>query len=74
MKLVIITVLAAFSTLPSFSLAEGNSNHDWAEEAALKYEKKAVEAAKDGNDKAAGIYTRMAEIKREAGLENFRFN
>ncbi len=52
---------------PVSVFAEGKANHDWAEEAAVKYEKKAAYAAKEGNEHAAKIYKRMAEIKREAG-------
>lgn len=65
-KLWIICVVGALS-FPVCALGEGKANHDWAEEAALKYEEKAKIAAKDGDDHAARIYTRMAQIKRDAG-------
>ena len=48
-------------------LAENGSHHDWAEKAAQKYEMKSKEAASAGNEADAKIYSRMAEIKRDAG-------
>jgi hypothetical protein len=47
--------------------AEGKPQEDWAEQAALGYEKKAAEAEQKGDATAAKIYLRMAQIKRDAG-------
>lgn len=50
------------------SFAEGDgSNPDWAEKAALQYEEKAAKSQATGNTKDAVIYTKMAQIKRDAG-------
>lgn len=51
----------------SMSFAEGGGNEDWAEKAAIQYEEKAAKAEADGNAHDAGIYKRMAQIKRDAG-------
>lgn len=53
------------STLPV--LAEGKPQGDWAERAALGYEKQAAEAQAKGDAESARIYARMAQIKRDAG-------
>ncbi len=54
--------------LPSMVFAEGDGgNKDWAEEAAIGYEQKALKATESGDLNAAGIYLRMAQIKRDAG-------
>lgn len=67
MKSRTICTIAAFAMLPSFALAEGKANHDWAEEAARKYEEKAAFMDKKGNAQAAEVLRRMAQIKRDAG-------
>lgn len=62
----ILTVATlAFLTVPL--LADGKGDTDWAEKAARGYEEKAEWARKQGKPRAAEIYQRMAEIKREAG-------
>ncbi len=53
--------------LVSLTYAEGKGNTDWAEKAALDYQKKAESAEAAGNAEAARIYNRMAQIKRDAG-------
>lgn len=70
MKKLLFVCVASAMAFPVSLMAEGKPNHDWAEEAALKYEKKAEIAAKEGNEKAAKIYKRMAQIKRDAGAAN----
>ena len=70
MNISIKTIICAISLsgLTSItSFAEGKSNEDWAEKAALGYQKKAAAAAASGNPEAAKIYTKMAQIKRDAG-------
>lgn len=52
---------------PSVAFAEGGGDPDWAENAAVQYEKKAAEAVSRGNAHDAGIYLRLAQIKRDAG-------
>ena len=49
------------------ALAEGEGNKNWAEEAAVGYEKKANMAAQKGDAESAAIYQRMAQIKRASG-------
>jgi len=61
----LIVVAALLSSVPVF--AEGKPQEDWAEQAALGYEKKAAEAETKGDAAAAKIYLRMAQIKRDAG-------
>jgi hypothetical protein len=61
----VIAIVAGF--LPAVSFAEGGGNEDWAEKAAVQYEEKAAKAAAEENTHDAGIYTRMAQIKRDAG-------
>lgn len=63
----IICVISLSGLTSTTSFAEGKSNGDWAENAALGYEKKAAAANDSGNAEAAKIYTRMAQIKRDAG-------
>ena len=53
--------------LPAVSFAEGGGNEDWAEKAAVQYEEKAAKAEAEDNVRDAGIYRRMAQIKRDAG-------
>lgn len=61
-----IAFLAAFS--PAMSFAEGGGgDQDWAEKAALQYEEKAATAQANGDIEDAAIYTKMAQIKRDAG-------
>lgn len=67
MKTITALAAATLALLPATLLAEGKGNQDWAEKAARGYEYKAKMAEKEGNPKAAAIYQRMAEIKREAG-------
>ena len=64
-----ISAMAALTLafLPASLFADGKDNSGWAEEAAKKYEQKAEWAEKEGMPRAASIYRRMAEIKREAG-------
>jgi hypothetical protein len=63
--LFIVVVAAAF--LPVMSFAEGGGgDQDWAEKAAVGFEHKAAKALKDDNAQDATIYTRMAQIKRDA--------
>lgn len=62
-----ICVASFFGLTLTASFAEGKGNEDWAEKAALGYEKKAAVAVASGNAEAAKIYTRMAQIKRDAG-------
>ena len=72
---IIMKTISAFSALavatlafvPATLLAEGKGNSDWAEKAAHGYEEKARWAENQGKPRAAAIYRRMAEIKREAG-------
>lgn len=64
------TIICAFSLIgltSSASFTEGKPNQDWAENAALGYEKKAAAANASGNAEAAKIHTRMAQTKRDAG-------
>ena len=62
----IVAVAAAF--LPVMSFAEGGGgDQDWAEKAAVGYEYKAAKALEDDKAQDATIYTRMAQIKRDAG-------
>lgn len=61
----LIVVAALLSSVSVF--AEGKPQEDWAEQAALGYEKKAAEAETKGDAAAAKIYLRMAQIKRDAG-------
>lgn len=62
----LITLLAGF--LPVISFAEGGGgDQDWAEKAALQYEEKAATAQANGDVEDAAIYTKMAQIKRDAG-------
>ncbi len=68
MKTITAVAAATIAILPATALAEGKGNHDWAEKAARGYEYKAKEAEKAGMPRAAAIYQRMAEIKREAGV------
>lgn len=63
----IISVISLSCFMVPLSFAEGNGNADWAEKAALEYQKKAEEAAAAGNAEAARIFNRMAQIKRDAG-------
>jgi hypothetical protein len=56
-----------FCFLPLLVQAEGKAKGDWAEEAAVRYEEKAVHAANSGNAEAAQIYRKMAQMKRDAG-------
>lgn len=67
MKKSIYLIFAIAVLFPAVSLAEGKANHDWAEKAAVGYEQKAEAAKKSGDAKAAAIYQRMAQIKRDAG-------
>ena len=67
MKTIITVITLAAMWQPLAALAEGKANHDWAEEAAVRYEKKARHAQEKGNAEAAAIYKRMAQIKRDAG-------
>lgn len=61
----LIVVATLLSSVPVF--AEGKPQENWAEQAALGYEKKAAEAESTGDAAAAKIYLRMAQIKRDAG-------
>jgi hypothetical protein len=64
------TIICAVSLIGLTSItsfAEGKPNQDWAENAALGYEKKAAAANASGNAEAAKIYRRMAALKRDAG-------
>lgn len=63
----IICATSVFGLTLTSVFAEGKGNKDWAEEAAKGYQKKAEAAAAEGNKAAAKIYTRMAQIKRDAG-------
>jgi|AntRauTorckE6833_2_1112554.scaffolds.fasta_scaffold06880_2 hypothetical protein len=65
-NLILTTALTAF-LFPSLALAEGKANENWAEKAAIGYEKKAAMAAEKGDAESAAIYQRMAQIKRAAG-------
>ena len=67
MKTITAVAAATIAILPAVALAEGKGNVDWAEKAARGYEYKAKEAEKAGMPRAAAIYQRMAQIKREAG-------
>lgn len=67
MKTVTVITALTLGFLPAAALAEGKGNSDWAEEAAKKYEHKAAWAEKEGMPRAAAIYRRMAQIKRDAG-------
>lgn len=73
-----ISVLALTCLIAPFSLAEGKegkgkkSKVDWAEKAALEYLEKAEAATASGNDEAARIYKRMAQIKLDAGKASKR--
>ena len=64
----IISVGSLCCFMTSISLAEGDGNTDWAEKAAVDYQKKAEAASAEGNMEAAKIYKRMAQIKRDAGV------
>lgn len=59
--------VAVAGFLPAVTFAEGDGNVDWAEKAAVEYMEKADKAAAEGNAHDAGIYTKMAQIKRDAG-------
>ena len=65
MKTISALAAATLSLLPVTVLAEGDK--DWAEKAARGYEEKARWAENQGKPRAAAIYRRMAEIKRDAG-------
>ena len=64
MKTITALAAATIAILPASLLA---GDKDWAEKAARGYEEKARNAEKAGKPRAAAIYQRMAEIKREAG-------
>jgi len=65
-KFLLILISALFVTAASVS-AKSKAQTDWAENAAVKYEKKAAIAKQNGEVEAAKIYKRMAQIKRDAG-------
>ena len=65
MKTISALAAATLSLLPVTVLAGGDK--DWAEKAARGYEEKARWAENQGKPRAAAIYRRMAEIKRDAG-------
>ena len=65
MKTISALAAATLSLLPVTVLAGGDK--DWAEKAARGYEEKARWAENQGKPRAAEIYRRMAEIKRDAG-------
>ena len=67
MKTITAITAVTLALLPATLLAEGKGKSDWAEEAAQKYEHKAKWAEKEGMPRAAAIYRRMAQIKRDAG-------
>jgi hypothetical protein len=64
---IIICAVSLIGLTSTTSFAEGKPNQDWAENAALGYEKKAAAANASGNTEAAKIYRRMAALKRDAG-------
>ena len=72
MKKLLRYSLFAFAISSSSLFAEGDGNKDWAEKAAQKYEQKAKNARDGGNEAAAKIYDRMAQIKRDAGSASKR--
>ncbi len=77
MKLTIknLLVVTSFSILTSgLAMAEGDGNNNWAEEAAQKYEQKAADATANNLPEQAAIYTRMAQIKRDAGAAKGEFS
>ncbi len=66
-KSILCLMVAATVFFPAVLSAEGGGNQDWAEKAALQYEEKAAKAQAAGNAEDAAIYTKMAQIKRDAG-------
>lgn len=70
MKTISLMAAATLAFLPATLSAEKDGDHgnqDWAEKAARGYEEKALIAEKEGIPRAAAIYRRMAQIKRDAG-------
>lgn len=62
-----IALLFWFSPAMSFAEGGGGGDQNWAEKAALQYEEKAATAQANGDVEDAVIYTKMAQIKRDAG-------
>ncbi len=62
-----ISISALLFVSSSIGYAKAKSDQDWAEAAALNYDRQATAAAEKGDAESARIYSRMAQIKRDSG-------